>query len=355
MLKILSHMKKSLKNLLETFGITTNAKLIKELELYKQTEKKLLKQNHFLQHILATSTTQVWHFDKELRLVFLNKTAKENLSRPLEAYIGKTYVEYSIYKKDAQFYYELDKQVIISGQPELERLDTFEAQDGTIYYKKIDRIPYYDENGDIAGLSVHAYDISEQKWAENSLREQKVLLENEINKRIAAEDELRRFATTDSLTGLYNRRHFLELADKELIRSRRTTKAFSIIMFDIDHFKCINDTYGHQAGDQVLKTIALACQENLRQMDVIARYGGDEFIILLPEVDSPDAHHVANKIRTSVAEQEIMFENQPIIMTISLGVATLSMDTESLDQIFARVDKALYRAKEAGRNQVKIG
>ncbi len=351
---ILSQMKKTLKNLSETFGTITNAKLTKELELHKQTERELLKRNHYLQHILDTSTTQIWHFDKELKLVSLNKTAKENLRFPLEAYIGKTLFDYFTHKEDAQFYHELDMQVIISGQPDLGRLDIFEAPDGNTYYNKIDRIPYYCENGDIAGLTVYTYDISEQKWAENNLREQRLLLENEINKRNAAEEELRRLAITDSLTGLHNRRHFLELADKEIMRSRRTTKAFSIIMFDIDHFKRINDTYGHQAGDQVLKTIALVCQEKLRQTDVIARYGGDEFFILLPEVDSSDANHVANEIRTLVAGQEIIFENQSITVTISMGVAALSMEIEPLDQILARADKALYRAKEAGRNRVKI-
>lgn len=305
MLKILSLIKITLKKLLETFGIIINSKLIKELERYKQTEKILLKREHFRQHILDASTALIWHFDKELRLVSLNKKAEESLKFPLETYIGKTVLDYFIYEEDAQFHHELNKQITKSGQPDLGRLDIFEAQDGNTYYRKIDRIPYYDENGNIAGLTIYTYDISEQKWAENSLREQRLLLENEINKRIATEEELRQLATTDSLTGIFNRRHFLELAENELLRSRRTTRAFSIIMFDVDHFKRINDTYGHQAGDQVLKTITLACQRSLRQTDVIARYGGEEFIILLPEADSLDASHVAKKFVPSLPTKKL--------------------------------------------------
>jgi len=355
MQKILIWLGKVLKNLSEATGIVPSARLKKELELSRQAERELFKRNHFLQHILDASTTRIWHFDKEVRVVSLNKAAQENLEFPLAHYLGKTTFDYFYNLEDARLYYEMDMQVINSGQADLGRLDIYEAPDGNTFYKKVDRIPYFDENGAIAGLTVYSYDITEQKRAEISLLEQRLELEAEIKKRITAEKELRRLARTDPLTGIYNRRHFFELGNKELTRTRRTNQPLSILMFDIDHFKRINDTYGHQVGDRVLKTITATCHENLRQMDVFARYGGEEFVILLPEIGVDNARQVAHKMSTLIGQQEIMFENQRIAVTASLGVAALSSESESLDQLLARADDALYQAKEAGRNRVMIG
>jgi diguanylate cyclase (GGDEF)-like protein len=127
-----------------------------------------------------------------------------------------------------------------------------------------------------------------------------------------------------------------------------------IVLFDIDHFKRINDTYSHQASDQVLQTVAAACREHLRQMDVFGRYGGEEFIILLPELEIQHAQQAAEKIRALIAGQTIVFDDRSIAVTVSLGVAEFS-DGEPLNQLLVRVDKALYQAKEGGRNQVRVG
>jgi len=334
--------------------VVSRAKLQQELEKSRKAETELLKRNHFLQHILDASTTRIWHFDKEIRVVSLNKAARENLEYPLEYYLGKTAFEYFHDMDDAQLYYDMDIKVINTGVPDIGRLDIYETPEGESFYKKVDRIPYYDENGEIAGITVYSYDITEQKRAELRLLEQRLELEDEIKKRIIAEKELRRLATTDPLTGAYNRRHFFELVESEMARSNRTQKPMSIVLFDIDHFKRINDTYGHQAGDHILKNIATTCREHLRQMDVFARYGGEEFITLLPELEIARARQAAEKIRTLIAGQRFTFEEQSIKTTVSLGVAELS-DKESLSQLLARADKALYRAKESGRNQVVVG
>jgi len=355
MQKIINWLKKALIKTITSTDFKTYARLRKEHELCKQSEVNLLKQNHFLQHILDAATTRIWHFDKEVRVVLLNKAAQENLEFPLETYLGKTTFDYFHNIDDAQLYYELDMAVISSGQPDLGRLDVYEAPDGNTFYKKVDRIPYFDENGDIAGLTVFSYDITEQKRAEISLLEQRLALEEEIKKRIAAEKELRRLATTDPLTGIRNRRYFFEFANNELARTRRNNRAFSIILFDVDHFKRTNDTFGHQAGDYVLKTITATCHENLRQIDVLARYGGEEFIILLPDTSIDNAEKVADKIRTLIANQEITFENHHIPVTVSIGVASFSTNSELLDDLLSRADDALYQAKEAGRNCVILG
>ncbi|MBI5839045.1 MAG: GAF domain-containing protein [Chloroflexi bacterium] len=160
-------------------------------------------------------------------------------------------------------------------------------------------------------------------------------------------------AITDSLTGLHNRRHFLELAEYEFQRARRYRRPLALIMLDIDHFKQANDTYGHAIGDLVLQTVSRRCQETLRSIDFMGRFGGDEFAVLLPENDLEGAYAAAERLRKSVEEISIAADHGAVVSTISLGVAAISDDCPDLKTLLGRVDAALYAAKEAGRNQVR--
>ncbi|MFQ5615751.1 MAG: diguanylate cyclase [Anaerolineales bacterium] len=176
----------------------------------------------------------------------------------------------------------------------------------------------------------------------------------DITKRVQAEKKLRYLAITDSLTGIFNRRHFFELAERELERARRYNRLLSIILLDIDHFKWVNDTYGHATGDQALQALTTQCQESLRESDIFARYGGEEFVILLPETDLEQAQQVAERIRKEVADLSIHTAGNTVSITISLGVASLVDREMTLDKLLARADKALYASKEGGRNRVTI-
>ncbi len=160
-------------------------------------------------------------------------------------------------------------------------------------------------------------------------------------------------AITDSLTGLRNRRHFLELAEHEFQRARRYRRPLSIIMLDIDRFKQVNDTYGHAIGDQILQSIAACCRETLRALDSPSRYGGEEFSLLLPENDLAGARHAAERLRLRVAEAPIRTDRGLVSVTISLGVAEITPDCPNLKTLLDRVDTALYAAKNAGRNRVE--
>ena len=133
-------------------------------------------------------------------------------------------------------------------------------------------------------------------------------------------EEVQRLAITDSLTGLYNRRHFFELAEHELQRARRYRRFLSAMMLDIDHFKQVNDTYGHAVGDHVLKEVADCCRQAMRKEDVLGRYGGDEFAIMLPESDLVTTCQVAERLRQSIAQKTIETEVGPVTVTVSLGV-----------------------------------
>jgi diguanylate cyclase (GGDEF)-like protein len=167
------------------------------------------------------------------------------------------------------------------------------------------------------------------------------------------EEEAQRLAITDPLTGTFNRRTFLELADKEIARSQRTRSALSVIMLDIDHFKAVNDQYGHPAGDAVITRVVEAVQSCLRREDLLVRYGGEEFCVLLPGVAVDQATLLAERAREAVAKCRISFKGKILTVTISLGVAPLrrSVD-ESVEQLVGRADEALYTAKKSGRNRV---
>ncbi len=159
-------------------------------------------------------------------------------------------------------------------------------------------------------------------------------------------------AQTDSLTGLYNHRHFFELARKEISRAQRYKHSLTVVMVDIDHFKCINDTFGHPAGDQVLIAIANVCRKLFRNIDIVARYGGEEFSILLPETPVETATEVAERFRCTVEKAVVSYHRRHFSVTVSLGLAALRNDCTSLTRLIERADTALYHAKAQGRNRV---
>jgi diguanylate cyclase (GGDEF)-like protein len=167
-------------------------------------------------------------------------------------------------------------------------------------------------------------------------------------------EEVQSLALTDPLTGLQNRRSLFELGRVEFSRADRMERDFSCMMLDLDHFKNINDTYGHPVGDQVLKEFAYRCKCSLREIDLVGRYGGEELIILLPETNRDVAMHVADRLRQSIAATPIQVNGNEIPITVSIGVATRDENTAHLETLIARADQAMYIAKHKGRNRVAI-
>jgi diguanylate cyclase (GGDEF)-like protein len=164
-------------------------------------------------------------------------------------------------------------------------------------------------------------------------------------------EKLTHLSTQDSLTGLKNRRYFTQRANAEWQEFKRHGRTFSLLIVDIDFFKNINDEYGHHVGDEVLVKIAKTLEKNLRESDVIARWGGEEFLILLPSLNIQEAYWVAEKLRKCVSEQTIESHPHSIKVTITCGVADIK-DYDSVDACIHAVDKKLYMGKESGRNAV---
>ncbi len=166
--------------------------------------------------------------------------------------------------------------------------------------------------------------------------------------------KMERLAITDPLTGVYNRRYFMEMAVKELDRCKRYGGHFSLLSLDIDHFKRINDTYSHLAGDAALQTFTRKIESDLRKNDMLARLGGEEFSVLLPETGRKDAFDLAERLRRAVAEISIEFEGQTFGFTVSIGGAEALETDETIDNVIMRADNALYNAKENGRNRTLL-
>lgn len=175
----------------------------------------------------------------------------------------------------------------------------------------------------------------------------------DITTRKELEIELQRQAHIDFLTGVNNRGYFMELAEMELNRAIRYQNQLSILMIDIDYFKLVNDNYGHHTGDQVLQKLANICSQTLREVDIMGRLGGEEFALLLPETDNQEALEVAQRLRKAVSNTIVTIENHPPLqLTISIGVSSLSPNNRDLDLLLDLADKALYEAKNTGRNKV---
>lgn len=189
-----------------------------------------------------------------------------------------------------------------------------------------------EDDGEISGYSAVLRDITERK---------------------IHSDNLARLLTTDHLTGVTNRAHFFEIGESEVARAKRNGRTLSVVMLDADHFKHINDNAGHQAGDEVLKRISDEARALLRRSDIVARLGGEEFILLLPSTTAEEAMAVAERLRVAVEQAEIETAVGQLNATISLGVASLGDGSQTLQDLLAAADHALYDAKQAGRNCVR--
>lgn len=200
-------------------------------------------------------------------------------------------------------------------------------------------------NGWVDRVIILTEDITKRKSAETALRKANLALQEALERE-------KIFSRTDGLTGVLTRRYFFEITQHAFETAKRYQRPLSIIMFDIDHFKLFNDTFGHQAGDELLKSVAQIARRQLRRSDILARYGGDEFVILLPDSNTAETQQAGERIRESVAAQEVEREGVRINFTLSLGIAGCVEEVATVDQLVQRADRALYQAKHAGRNRV---
>ena len=175
---------------------------------------------------------------------------------------------------------------------------------------------------------------------------------DDITERKNAQEALLQLSITDPLTGIFNRRQLFVLGENAFEQAIRYEHPLSILMLDVDHFKQVNDTYGHQKGDEVLVSLANIVKEKTRKADIFGRYGGEEFMIIMPNTDQEGAFAAAEHLREEVEKISLETEKGEILVTVSVGICQIQPDHEVLEQVINGADQALYSAKQAGRNQV---
>ncbi|MGE5172971.1 MAG: diguanylate cyclase [Betaproteobacteria bacterium] len=213
--------------------------------------------------------------------------------------------------------------------------------DGSMAWVEIYTYPIFDYCQSVSHVIVHVRDITERKKEEEEKRQ---LIDN-----------LNYLSTTDSLTGILNRRALNDMLNHEIERAIRYNADLSLILCDIDKFKNINDTFGHTAGDRALLAVTEALKESLRKSDILGRYGGDEFMIILPETTLAGAHCLAEKIRTAVEEINLELPGNNLIkLSLSVGLTKCGRQVDSIDSVVGLADTALYASKQTGRNKVSV-
>jgi diguanylate cyclase (GGDEF)-like protein len=208
------------------------------------------------------------------------------------------------------------------------------AKSGREYWLDVSILPLRNGAGDLTHFAAIERDVTEQKELERTLE---------------------KLSRTDPLTGLLNRRSFEEISAKEYSRFARHGDEYSLLMLDVDHFKSVNDNYGHNIGDLVLKMLADNCVANLRTHDVVARWGGEEFCVLLPCTDRDTAACIAEKLRREISSHALKVRGSEVAVTVSIGVSEVRASDRHHTEVLGRADVALYDAKQSGRNRMRIG
>ena len=262
-------------------------------------------------------------------IVYVNKAFTELTGYAPEEVIGKTPRLLQSPGTDEDSKWAI-KQALQNHQPVRVTIRNY-AKTGREYWLDVSILPLRNEAGEVTHFVAIERDVSEQK---------------------ALEHKLETLSRTDPLTGLLNRRLLQEILENEYSRFTRHDVTFSLLLLDVDHFKSINDQYGHSSGDLVLKMLADSCTGNLRKHDVMARYGGEEFCVILPYTNAEKAVILAEKLRTGIAARKLKVGDTEVRVTASIGVSEIQATDKAPGEILERADAALYEAKQSGRDRV---
>ena len=296
----------------------------------KRLEDQLRQQKELLDTILDNTDALVYVKDVNRRFRYANQPLSQMLNLPVERIVGRLDTEL-LPQALADKFWAQDQAIIASGQRQTSEESLRDAQGRLRHYWSV-IVPWQMPDGlaAVIGLSTDITELHELK------------------------EQLQQQASSDSLTGLANRRSFWAQAERELERSRRHGQPLALMTMDIDHFKEVNDAYGHPMGDHVLRAFAACCQSVLRSTDLCARTGGEEFCILLPETDLAGAGAIAERLRVLVASLPLDALAPNLRISASFGVTLLAAGDGGFDGMFLRADRALYAAKRRGRDCVVL-
>ena len=305
--------------------------VVRDITSRKKMEEKLRENEQKYRFLTENSGDVIWHINKRLRIDYMSPADEQIRGFKREEVIGQQI--WTFFKPEGV---ELVRQKIANHQEKEDignnsNTTRFEIEqkckDGSWIWTEVVAAPHYDNYGNLIGYHGLARDITERKQ----------LL-----------DQLYHEATIDELTNISNRRHFMNLAELELRRARRYHHPLSVVILDFDNLKGINDTYGHLAGDRALTVFAKIVKEIIRDVDILGRFGGDEFLLLLPETDAEHALLVMERIRNVMSTSPVFYGERNFTITFSAGIATVEDWTDSLEDLLNRADNALYQIKQKG-------
>lgn len=305
---------------------------------------------HWLLDVIQSADIGIVVIDKNFDIEIFNRFMQVHSGISAETAIGTSifdlfpYLEDEWFKRRVTTVFELDIPVYTTWE---QRDNVFDFalklpvhHETRCMYQNTTFVPLHSATDEVSKVAIVVYDVTET--ADN-----RVKLE-------AAKDELLRLSRTDKLTALWNRGYWEERLNEEYNRFRRNGTQVSLVMFDIDHFKNINDSYGHQLGDEAIKAVSRTVVDTSREVDICGRYGGEEFAVILPDTGIDGSKVFCERLRAAIEAMTVSFGGQSVKFTISLGISLLSNEVPSAAEWLAQADKALYQSKEGGRNQTNV-
>ena len=305
---------------------------------------------HWLLDIVQSIDVGVVVTDRDYRVEVWNSFMENHSGRSSSEVAHKTLFDLFPEIDRAWFTHKVETAVMLGTRaftiweqrPNLVRFKSYQPITGLAdeMYQNVTILPLRSTNGATDHVCLIIYDVTGVAVNKRQLE--------------SANAQLQELALRDGLTGLLNRRHWENCVEHEFARHMRYETPVSLVMFDIDHFKSVNDQYGHQIGDEVIREVARVTRNLARETDYAGRYGGEEFVVLLPDTSLSGAGQFAERLRLAISKLSVDHEGKPLQFTVSLGVACLDNKMNSHADLIERADKALYQSKENGRNQTTV-
>lgn len=326
------------------FGIST------DITAQKQIQQRLYDSERKLSAVLDNVGACIFIKDRNCRFTYINRMTEQVFGTSAEAVLGLTVLDL-LGPENGQALYATDIQVFGSGIP-VRVLESFDTPTGEMHFWT-EKIPMRNAEGEIDAFIGLATDITDQVVLERQLTDANQALQQRVDEITQLKDALHQQAIRDPLTQLYNRR-YLDVQQAELVSQASERSELAVLLIDIDHFKQVNDRLGHQVGDEVLQMLARLLETGCRSSDVVCRYGGEEFLVVLPGTGLAGAHKRAEQLRLSFQQMALQQLPGGLNCTISLGIACYPRHGETFDAVLSASDKALYRAKASGRNRIEF-
>ena len=331
-------------------------KLKKEVNTRRQKESELRKSEEHFRMLAENMNDLVWKTDREFRMTYVNKADSLLRGFARDEVIGRKFGDMLTPEgKDILASAMIKRrEMIASGVgSQVMRFDVpLQKKDGGEVWIEIHSTPTYDLDENISGYQGIGRDITTRRQAELRQQNEYRVLSSQLAEVFEVKEHLEQEAMCDPLTGLYNRRHMEKMLTSELARAKRNAYPLALVMIDIDHFKKVNDTYGHATGDEVIRVLSSMLKNGMRESDLAFRYGGEEFLVAMPQISCDQAMHRVDGWRAAFAKTEITYDEATMTATLSAGIASFPEDGESIDRLVSCADKMLYRSKSNGRNRV---